>query len=131
MIGTRLTIDNLKKISKAVSEKERKRLYKLAAKPLIAQAKANTPVDEGVLRKSIKVLPLRTITDSIYVGPRVRKGKKGDAHHAHLVEYGSVNNKPIGYMRRAYEGTKGAVKGVVETGLISKYRKAITSVSNG
>jgi HK97 gp10 family phage protein len=121
----------LRDIAKGVDEKERKRIYRAAAKPLIQQAKANTPKDTGLLRKSIKELPIARRQDAIYVGPKISKtSKKQQPFYAHWIEYGKEGYQGVRYMQRAYESTKLAVLEAVQLGLISKYKSVVRSVSN-
>jgi HK97 gp10 family phage protein len=122
---------DLQKIAKGVSEKERKRIYRAAAKPLIQQARANAPKDSGLLRRSIKELPIARRQDAIYVGPKLSKtSKKKQPFYAHWIEYGKEGFEGVRYMQRAYESTKLAVLEAVQLGLINKYKSAIKGVSD-
>lgn len=119
----------LRKVANSLDLKERKKIYRAAAKPLIKQAKSNTPKDTGALRKSIKVLPFARRQDAVYVGPRVIKGKDNQPFYAYWIEYGKKGYEGAAYMRRAYESTKELVLGLVQTGLSERYKKEIRNVS--
>ena len=123
--------DRLRQIVKGVDEKERKQIYRKAAKPLIKQAKSNVPVKTGALKRSIKELPIAKMQDAIYVGPRIsRRSKKRQPFYAHFIEYGKKGYEGVRYMSRAYDSTSRIVLTLVERGLIDAYRKTISRVSN-
>jgi HK97 gp10 family phage protein len=119
----------LEHVAKALKMKDRKKIYRAAAKPLTKEAKKNTPKDSGLLRKSIGVLPIGKKQDAIYVGPRV-KGKTPAPFYAHWIEYGKKGYDGVAYMRTAYQTTKDLVLKGVEAGLSKAYETIIKGVSN-
>lgn len=122
--------------------KERKRILRKAAKPLVAAIQAKAPVLKNRrkvtitlkngskvtyypnnLRLAIRVLDFRR-TQSVFVGPKLtRKRKEGeeygksrakvDAFYAAMIEYGTKNMSARPYMRPAYEATKGQVLAII------------------
>lgn len=121
----------LQQLAKKVDFKERKKIYRKAARPLIKQARQNAPEDEGVLRKSIKVLPIAKTQDAVYVGPRVSgRSKKKQPFYAHIIEYGKKGYEGVRYMSKAYDSKRAEVLKRVADGLRDSYNKAIRSVAN-
>jgi len=124
--------------------KERKRILRKAAKPLVAMAQTKAPImrsrrqvtitlKDGSklkyypnnLRLAIRVLDFRKSAD-VFVGPKVtrrrkageeygRSGNKVDAFYAAMIEHGTRNMTARPYMRPAYEGTKGQVIGIIRS----------------
>lgn len=125
-------------------KKERKKILRKAAKPLVASAQAKAPVLKsrrrvtvtfqnggqvtyypGNLRLALKTLEFRKSPD-VFVGPKVtRKRKAGDeygksrtkvdAFYAAMVEFGTSKMPSRPYMRPAYESTKGEVMKIVQS----------------
>lgn len=60
----------------------------------------------GNLRRAINVKSLRKSAD-LFVGPT--RNKRIDGYYAHFVEFGTRYAKGVGYMRKAYNATKGQV----------------------
>lgn len=121
----------LLEIASRVSLQDRRKVYSKAGRKVIKAAKQNVNVKSGKLKKSIGQLPIARRSDAIFVGVKKKKGsKRGDSpYYAHMVEYGTVKQKPQAYMRRAYETTKDQVRDEVVTGLTKEYQKAINHVS--
>ena len=134
-----MVINRLNKIPYHLREKERKKILRKSAKPLVRAAKANVPRSNkpthrykngkivatyfpGNLRRSIKVLPLRRTTN-VFVGPHAKggagnfKGRRVDGYYAHFVEKGTVFQKGIHYMGNAYQSTKEEVFRLIRTGV--------------
>lgn len=84
------------------------------AKPLVNEARANTPTRSGNLKKSIGIVKRKTKDKSfIWFSVTPRRGGKYDGWYDHLVEFGhelkSKSGKslgfvpPVPFMRKAYE----------------------------
>jgi len=85
----------------------------------------------GNLRKSIRTLLFRR-SKAVFVGPRLSKrntkgefgkGSRVDGYYAHWMERGSAHFGGIGYMRRAYETTKGTIKLMIKNSVKRKVLK--------
>lgn len=69
-------------------------------------------VDEGDLLNSIAIITRISKHGEIFIGPRYkRRGGKGSANHAHLVEFGFMHKSgkvvaPRPFMRPGYEAAK-------------------------
>lgn len=123
--------ERLKKFANHVDLKERKKIYRKAARPIIKAAKENAPVYKHILRDSIKVLPILKRADAVYVGPRISKrSKKDQPFYAHWIEYGKKGYEGVRYMGRAFDSMKEVSLKLVEQGLTDAYKKAIRSVSD-
>lgn len=124
-------------------KKERKRILRKAAKPLVASAQAKAPVLKtrrrvtvtfqnggqvtyypGNLRLALKTLEFRKSPD-VFVGPKVTKKRKSgdeygksrgkvDAFYAAMLEFGTSRMSKTPFMRPAYEATKGEVMKIVQ-----------------
>ncbi len=118
-------VNKLKRLPLAYQKKVLKKIYKRNAKPLIATAKGNIPkaaktvhrysngkivasYSPGNLRRSIGVLPLRR-SRSVFVGPRTGGNRKNDGWYGHFLELGTVKQRGIHYMERAYKATRNIV----------------------
>lgn len=93
-------------IAKKVADpKTRRKIMVKAAQPIIRIAKENVPVDEGIVKKSIKVLREKKSAPGTYVGPQVSGAvlkKSGRPTNLPLmIEYGTVFRPPHPYMRPA------------------------------
>lgn len=138
----RAVLSTLRKLPIDV-KKERKRILRKAAKPLVAAAQAKSPVLKsrrrvtvtfqnggqvtyypGNLRLSLKTLEFRKSPD-VFVGPKVTKKRKSgdeygksrakvDAFYAAMIEFGTSKMPARPYMRPAYDSTKQQVIGIVK-----------------
>ncbi|MDB5733224.1 MAG: phage protein gp10 family [Variovorax sp.] len=91
------------------------RVGKRRLEPMKDAAKANAPVAEGDLRDSIIVSTVQGSPNQrkrkfankaaveIYMGPSSQKGGLSGYPEAVPQEFGSINNPPSGYMRRAWD----------------------------
>ena len=123
-------------------KKERKRILRKAAKPMVASAQQKAPVLRtrrrvtvtlkggekvtyypGNLRLSLKTLEFRK-SQAVFVGPKVVKRRRGgeeygksrgkvDAFYAAMIEYGTRQMPAQPYMRPAYDSTKGEVVRII------------------
>jgi len=119
----------LQKIAKGVPIKTRRRIYGKAARKISKAARENVNSRSGKLRKNITRLRLALRQDAVYVGVKKRSNKDQNPFYAHFVEYGTENQKPQGYMRRAYESKKEEVRQEVIAGLSKEYNNSIKRVS--
>ena len=99
------------------------------AKTIAAAAKSLVPVESGELRDSIVASAKLSKSQAreaketesyveVYVGA-------GPLPHAHLVEFGSVNNQPQPYMRPAWDGAKDTLLDDFKGDLWSEIEKAV------
>lgn len=110
-------VEGLKDINKALGELPRAtgkaalvRFAKKRLEPMRDAAKANAPVQEGDLRESI-IIGTRQGSPSQRkkrfankAAVEVAMGPSGDGYpQAVPQEFGSINNPPSGYMRRAWD----------------------------
>lgn len=95
---------NAKAVKSAIAKLEKQALRE-TAKFLRKEIKRTVPVDEGVLKKNIgswvKGRSNETPVLQIGVYTRARARKKGYryAHHAHLVQFGTVKMRGTDYLR--------------------------------
>lgn len=82
----------------------------------------------GNLARSIKVLPFKRTSD-VFVGPQragrgqgsgTFKGGKVDAWYGHFLEFGTVRQRPIAYLRNAYESKKGESLKILQGGVMKE-----------
>jgi HK97 gp10 family phage protein len=120
-------------LPKATGKSVMRKVLMTRAKPIAAAAKALVPVESGELR------------DSIIASTRLSKHQKREAEetasyaevyvgagplpHAHLVEFGSVNNQPQPYLRPAWDSAKGALLDNFKEDLWSEIRKAVDKLA--
>ena len=95
----------------AIKDVDIKRALRQIAKPLIAEMKARTPVDEGTLKKSLGIISgVRSKKGKPFIlaGPRYYEPFKG--YHAHLVEVGreqyKVNYAGVKMIYNAYNSKR-------------------------
>jgi HK97 gp10 family phage protein len=102
------------------TENEVRKVLRRGAQVIADEAKRNVPVDSGLLRDSIKILPKwRQDPLGMYVGPVVKRrrskrtGKKGagtvqkeQPFYAAMVEYGTKKHN-LGYKGKFVSGTGG------------------------
>jgi hypothetical protein len=68
--------------------------------------KTPTYYPPGNLRKSFKIKALKQrepMKQLVIIGPTTGKSAKHDGWYGHLVETGSVHNKPVGMVRKGYD----------------------------
>lgn len=116
--GLREVKHALRKLPDATAKNILRRILKQRGQPIAERARQGVPVDDGQLR------------DSITVGTRLSKRQKslhrkvdpddvemfvgaGPLPHAHMVEFGSINNEPSLFMTRAWDAERrGVLEGV-------------------
>jgi HK97 gp10 family phage protein len=93
-----------------------------------AEVEANAPVGAtGNLKAAVVVKP-KTKQGNVYVNVQIGAGDfQGDQFYAAMVEYGTKNQPPQGFMRRAFE-TKGET---VKNLAIEKITKVIDDAIKG
>lgn len=122
-------MNNLRGIEKYLDNQiKAKTVLRKAARIAVNQMKNEAPEDEGVLKRSIKVLPSRKSRNSVLVGPQFKQ-KDRPSNHAHLVEFGHVapNGKYIPgtpFISRTYEKTKEAMAMSVRDELQQAFERA-------
>ena len=115
VLGQRELIKAMNKIPYKVKKKKFfMAVFRQAAKPIIAAARANIKNDTGQLKKSIKAFSTRASRrlPALYVGPKATGGKatknsqRGGGFYGAIVEYGSVYSQPAPFMRPAWEQSR-------------------------
>jgi len=148
----------LAELPKAVARNTLRRVLKKAGQPIAEKARQLAPVDTGRLRDSINVSPklgtkagqkeyaaamkqglgqeaaVAAMRDArraakgegsfaeMYVGP-------GRQPHAHLQEFGSVNNRPHPFMRPAWDANKDEALEIIKRDLGGEIAKAAKRVA--
>jgi HK97 gp10 family phage protein len=116
-------------LPKATGEGVLRKVLLARAEPIAAAAKALVAVESGELRDSIVASTRLSKSQAreaketasyveVYVGA-------GPLPHAHLVEFGSVNNQPQPYLRPAWDSAKGALLDNFKEDLWSEIEKAV------
>lgn len=108
----------IKNIGRLKTAMERKILRKAIGKGLIPirkLAKQNVPVDEGLLKKSIKSKVTKMVSGKVYVDPKI-VNEKGDkpAKYAHLIEFGTKHSKAEPFMRPAVDAGRNEALKIIE-----------------
>lgn len=142
----------LAEFSKSTSRAIVTRALRAAAEPIAEAARAAVPVDEGVLKASIKTRVIRTNAGqgayaaarrsgasakeagaAARAANRAAAGKGASARvrvaatapHAHLVEFGSVHNKPPEpFMRQAFDTKAGPAMAEIGDAMRKEIEKA-------
>lgn len=114
----RRTLDRLEK---KTGRKVVRRSLRVGAKIIHAEAKALVPVDEGEIKRSLKVRAAKTARRSKSFGIAVMTDAKDfdDSAHHGAVEFGTEDTEAQPYMRPAYDNKKGAALAAV-TGEIKR-----------
>lgn len=107
--------DVLRSLPRATGKAALTRFGKKRLEPMRDSAKANAPKDQGDLSESIIVSTRqgspsqrkKRFSDKaaveVYMGPSHEKGGLSGYPQAVPQEFGSVNNPPAGYMRKAWD----------------------------
>lgn len=111
----KLELDGAAGLMKALSELDKKASKKVirsamrsAAKPILAQAKANAPVKTGLAKKSLKIRALPRSRNRIGVAVQTKDGDfKGEAFYVSFYEYGSKHQPAQPFMRNSFDTKKG------------------------
>lgn len=117
------------RLPRATGKSVMRKVLMARARPIAASARSLVPVESGELRDSIVASTKLSKSQAreaketasyveVYVGA-------GPLPHAHLVEFGSVNNQPQPYMRPAWDGAKGALLDNFKEDLWSEIEKAV------
>lgn len=144
-----IIISRLNKLPKEYA-KERRKLLRLAAKPVIKAIRSKVKVGSkphrrylkdgslaavyypGNLKRSIRTLTFKK-SKSVFVGPKLGKrgssggtykGNKVDGYYGHMVEFGTVHSAPQPFMRPGFSASKGAAQRVITKGaakILAKY----------
>ena len=145
-----MAIKKLYKVS-ARARVDSRAALRSGAKPLIASARAKAPQSDelhhrylggkkvatyhpGNLRRSIRALTFRR-SGAVFVGPRLNKstgdfkGNRVDGYYAHMVEFGTIYQRPQPFMRpTAREAGPAALK-IAVTELTKKIEKYANSIA--
>ncbi len=150
LIGERELKAILSQLPKKVNKSLLVRAFKKAAKPLIVEAKALTPVSHkksfivahadikkgirstklvkhraGELKRSIGLIVGRGPVAAVYVGPRRGGVKANDGWYANFVEFGTVKQKAQPFMRPAWQRTHARIEETIEFTIKAEVRKVV------
>ena len=114
-------------------------VFRQAAKPIIAQARANINNDEGDLKRSIKAFSTRASRrlPALYVGPKATGGsakknnQRGGGYYGAMVEYGTVHSDPHPFMRPAWEMKQNAAGAILLEGARKVVEKVLQRETKG
>lgn len=114
-------------------------VYRQAAKPIIASARAGINNDEGQLKKSIKSFSTKASRrlPALYVGPKATGGKatkndqRGGGYYGAIVEYGSATAQPHPFMRPAFDRTKSSASAILTSGVQKIVEKILLRETKG
>lgn len=84
-------IRNLESIDKGFNKSSMRKIFVKAARPVVASIKSKVPVDTGLLKKSIGIIPWMGVrTGSVFIGVRKdKKEKKVTTWYGKFLEFGS------------------------------------------
>ena len=111
-----------------------------AMAPLLAATRANAPVDEGALKRSLAIKRARSskLKPVHLVGPRADYQRGGDrpVRYAHIVEWGRAGNADgkggmpgTRFMTRAFEATSATVLEILERELPAAIERRIAKIA--
>jgi len=114
-------------------------VFRQAAKPIIAQARANINNDEGDLKRSIKAFSTRASRrlPALYVGPKATGGsakknnQRGGGFYGAMVEYGTAHAAPHPFMRPAWEMKKNSAGAILLEGARKVVEKVLQRETKG
>jgi len=145
-------INDLDKLNRGMTKRERKKMLSHAAGPVIGAAKAIiesstwqgrprkphhryskgqivATYSPGHLAGSIKILPSKD--GNVYIGPKLAgEGKasgrftsrRSDAWYAHFLEWGTVKQPGISFLRRGYDSTKSVVMTILKAQILGSIK---------
>lgn len=124
IFGDVQVIKNLDRLKTSIQRKALKKAIAKGLVPIRNIARQNAPVDEGLLKKSIKAKVTRMISGKVYVDPKI-VNEKGDkpAKYAHLVEMGTKNMNARPFMRPAVDIGKGQAMAIIQSTLKEELKK--------
>lgn len=140
VIGNKALIRAMNKIPYAVKkDKFFMAVFRQAAKPIIASARAGINNDEGQLKKSIKAFSTRASRrlPALYVGPKATGGsakkneQRGGGFYGAIVEYGSATAQPHPFMRPAWDKTQGNAGAILLAGAQKIVEKVLLRETKG
>lgn len=134
-------VKDLQRLSSGMTKAQKRKMLTPAAKPIVEEAKkivqsearskkVHHRYDKGVkiatyhpgnLMRSLRVLLLKSA--DVFVGPKRTKGGKGtgsfkggkvDAWYGHFLEFGTVKQRPVAYLRRAYDSKRSQVISILD-----------------
>ena len=115
VIGNKALIKAMRRIPyKVKKNKFFLAVFRQAAKPIIAAARAHINNDEGQLKRSIKAFSTKASRrlPALYVGPKATGGssskneQRGGGYYGAMVEYGTATASPHPFMRPAWDKTQ-------------------------
>lgn len=123
-----ILLGRLSKLKKEFSPKELRKVFLLAAPPVVAAIKNAAPVDKGNLKKSIGVIPyLGSRTGTLFIGVRKdRVAKKITAFYGSFLEFGTkyIPKGKFSFFEKSVNGSIDSAKNRLAsefTKIINKY----------
>ena len=136
-----IDVTGLKKVEKRLSklpQKAARKVVKAAlrkgAKIVVAKAKQNAPIDEGALRKAIKVRGIKT-SEAKKFKPKGQAGVAvgvsdqwftGPQFYAAFIEFGTSKMPARPFIRSAFDSVKDTVSDVISKALVEGIEKEAT-----
>lgn len=114
-------------------------VFRQAAKPIIAAARANINNEEGQLKKSIKAFSTRASRrlPALYVGPKATGGsakkneQRGGGYYGAMVEYGTATADPHPFMRPAWDKSQSQAAELLVRGAQAIVEKVLQRETKG
>ena len=125
VIGNKALIKAMRRIPyKVKKNKFFLAVFRQAAKPIIAAARAEINNDEGQLKRSIKAFSTKASRrlPALYVGPKATGGsatknaQRGGGYYGAMVEYGTATASPHPFMRPAWDKTQTQARDILLAG---------------
>ena len=99
-------------------------VFRQAAKPIIASARAGINNKDGDLKRSIKAFSTKASRKlpALYVGPKATGGsakknsQRGGGYYGAMLEYGTATSDPHPFMRPAWDKAQGSAGGILLEG---------------
>lgn len=134
VLGNKELIRAMRKIPYAVKkDKFFMAVFRQAAKPIIAAARANIDNKDGDLKRSIKAFTTRASRrlPALYVGPKASGGsasknsQRGGGYYGAMVEYGTATAAPHPFMKPAWERTHSQASTLLLKGALAIVEKVL------
>jgi len=109
-------INKLQRIGTNISRLENKAL-KNAAEPVVSDAKANTPVRTGNLKRGLKISGIKTKEGIKYVLVGVDKSDSSEIFYGKFVEFGTSKMSARPFLGPAYEKNKKEIVEIIKNTL--------------
>ena len=114
-------------------------VFRQAAKPIIASARAGINNKDGDLKRSIKAFSTRASRKlpALYVGPKATGGsakknsQRGGGYYGAMLEYGTATSDPHPFMRPAWDKAQGSAGAILLEGARAIVEKVLIREMKG